>query len=54
MAVADNDAPEGKSIEEQEQEVRQNEGNEPFQGEPSGQKPFQGSTGTDPDAEPDK
>ena len=52
--MAENDAPTGKSTEEQEQEVRENEGNEPFQGEPSDQKPFQGSTGTDPSAEPDQ
>jgi len=51
--MAEND-PQGKDTEEIEQEVRQSEGNEPFQGEPSGQKPFQGSTGTDPDAEPDQ
>jgi hypothetical protein len=41
--VADND-PQGKDTEEIEQEVRQNEGNEPFQGEPSDQEPFQGET----------
>lgn len=38
----------GKDTEEIEEDVRQSEGNEPFQGEPSGQEPFQGET-SDPD-----
>ena len=42
--MADSDQSQGKDTEEIEQEVRQNEGNEPFQGEPSGQEPFQGET----------
>ena len=42
--MAESDQPVGKDTEEVEQDVRESEGNEPFQGEPSGQEPFQGET----------
>lgn len=41
--MADNQ-PTGKDTDELEEDVRQSEGNEPFQGEPSDQEPFQGET----------
>jgi hypothetical protein len=41
--------PTGQDTDEIEEDVRQSEGNEPFQGEPSGQEPFQGEP-SDPDA----